>query len=132
MSEVFGSDLWCQDDLDPMMSEVDENDPLVVAQSIYRKFETPKGSVVDAPDWGRDVRALLEGGLTPVAVAKIPDILKAEVDTDDRVIESSVKVTTLAEQSIDLAIIGKTGKGPFALTGSLAADGKLALEIRTT
>lgn len=114
MTVDFGRDLWCLDDLDPGRTVTGA---LLVAQAAYRRITTPRGAVIDAPNYGFDVRALLGKGLTPAQLAAIPGQVRGEILKDERVDSCSITATYTGgpNGTLTLSIDGETAAGPFNL-----------------
>jgi phage baseplate assembly protein W len=126
--EGFGVDLDCADDLDPMMSLVDGL--RVVAQAVYRRLSTPRGMVIDAPDYGFDLRSLLHKGMTPAERAAIPGLVRAEVLKDQRIQRAEVQLTEVAPDALKLSIRCFTAEGPFRMTLHVNAAAILLTEVQ--
>lgn len=124
--EGFGSDLSCADDLTADMAELASDDPLVVAQATYRRLNTPRGALIDDPDYGLDVCSYLHKGMTPQEVRAIAGQIRLEVLKDDRVLEAEVRVTPSGQDRYALSIAGVTATGPFELTGPVGTEGFVA------
>lgn len=122
----YGSDLSLEYDLDPMMTELSGNDPLVVAQSAIRRLQTPRGGLVDDPDYGYDVRSLLK---SPDGSRRIGPRIQAELLKDDRLSEIQVE-TRQVGRSMSVAVQCTTTTGVrFGLVGSLT-NKALRLEVQ--
>ena len=115
----FGADLDLDDDLTPEMRETSGGRAL--AQAIRRRLSTPRGSVIDAPDYGFDVREMLSKGMTTEELAGVPDQVRAELEKEQRIETLTVKATQPAPGELDLDVRGETATGPFALTLNVTA-----------
>lgn len=131
---MWGSDLSCEEDIDPGFVELPGNDPRLVAQSAFRAITTPRGSVPDAPDYGIDIRGYLHSGLTRQRLQQIDGIVALEIAKDDRI--ASVNVVSEQEDTddgpklrirIDGVIAGSTGT--FSLVVGLTDSGALLEEM---
>lgn len=121
MATDFGRDLACLDDLDPNAREVEDEELLV--QEAYKRITTPRGSVVDDDDYGKDVRSYLQKAMTAAEIASIPGQLRNEILKDDRF--DDVKGTVVLEdggQMLRGELILFTGEGPFPLVFEATAD----------
>lgn len=125
----FGSDLQCATDLDPMMRELAANDPRLVAESDLRRLQTPRGGLLDDPDYGYDVRELLRAPLTRAQLAAVPGRIRAELMKDDRHRSVDVDVKRTSSDELYLRIHAETDAGPFDMTGPITAD-EIRLEVR--
>src|SRR5262249_13556353 len=91
MTTDFATDLDCSDDLNPLGTTV--SGPLCLAQAIQRRLSTPRGMVIDAPNYGRDLREYLSRGMTAAELEAIPGDVRAEVLKDERIEEVDAGVT---------------------------------------
>jgi hypothetical protein len=94
----FGQDSYCYDALitGRLASGVD-----VLAQAIYRRLTTPRGTLDDGDEglvYGLDVLDFVGTLGTDAAVDAIPDVVRAEVLKDDRVdrVEITAKIERLS------------------------------------
>ena len=79
----YGTDLSCVLDCTDDFAVV--SGPMIVVQAVARSFITPRGSILDDPDKGCDVRGLLNHG-TPLAdLRQMQTRLRAEALKDERV-----------------------------------------------
>lgn len=114
----FGLDIATPDamDIDPFFSLVDGYTAL--AQALARRITTPRGGLIDDPEYGHDVREFLnEVSPSPSAVAIA---VRNEWLRDERVLDARVQATFEDET---LSIVGRieTGDGPFTLTLAISA-----------
>lgn len=94
----FGQDTFCYDQIvtGRLASGVD-----VLAQAIYRRLTTPRGTLDDGDEglvYGLDVLDFVGTLGTDAAVDAIPDVVRAEVLKDDRVdrVEITAKIERLS------------------------------------
>lgn len=122
------------DDLGEDLGEV--TGILVLVQSIYRRFATPRGTLpspVDPPDprdvdAGTDLLGWISQGQTPGATLALGAAMKAEIGKEASVdIETVVVVSTIDVSTIPITgtidISGQALQGPFALTIGVSAFG---------
>lgn len=119
MTIDFGTDLDCEDDLNPLGSMV--SGPLCLAQALVRRLSTPRGMVIDAPNYGRDLREYLHRGLTPDDVEAIPGEVRGELLKDERIEEVDVLATMPAVDALRLEITCQTAEGPLSLELNVTA-----------
>lgn len=108
-------------DLDPAFTLI--TDRRVVAEAIARRWITPRGSLgTDDPNYGFDVRALLNDAITEPKRQLLQAMLAAEARKDARVLAIDVLVT-FTEQSGVLRIQAfvETALGPFELVLEVTA-----------
>ena len=114
MSADYGYDVSTFPDLDPMFTLV--TGPRVVAEAVMRRFMTPRGGLVDAPDYGLDLRARINGKLMPGDIARLQADLEAEAEKDERVLSATATVTAVpSTMSMRVSVQLETAAGPFTL-----------------
>lgn len=86
----YGVDLSCVTDLDPVLRTV--TGKTLLAQAIVRRLTTPRGMLIDDPNYGLDVREWLSMEMTPIVLARLRAAVRSELEKDERV--SSVNVDT--------------------------------------
>lgn len=127
----YGIDLVCFDDLTPGLKETPTDSTDSLAQDLYHRQCTPRGSLPDDPDYGIDVLDLLHRGLTPDQLASLPLVVAAELRRDDRV--SDVTVTASYDGTTltltELVTPADPELTPFTLLVSVA-DGATLLELQ--
>lgn len=106
----YGSDFSCVSDLDPKLSVV--SGPLVVAQAIVRRLQTPRGGLWYDLSYGTNVRQWLNGSTSKVRVASA---IEAEARKDERVSAARATVT-FSQSSMDIRLLITLAEGPFELT----------------
>lgn len=118
-TDQYGYDLSCTDDCSPEMREVSGTD--LLKEAVFRRLTTPRGSVIDAPDYGFDLRSLLSKGQTPAQLAAIPGLITSEILKDDRFEGADVTVTESSITTLTLSIVVYPKQvGPFSLVVSVS------------
>jgi hypothetical protein len=128
----YGTDLSCVTDITADAAEVDPFSRQAVAEAVTRRLITPRGGVIDDPDYGFDVRAFCNRGTTPAGLRAIADQCRTEALKDDRVNDATItadyddaarrlRVTVMLD-CVDPRL------GTFALTLAVTADGAALLE----
>jgi phage baseplate assembly protein W len=110
----FGTDLSCTVDLTDDMDEVEGIHTL--AQAVYRRLYTPRGSLWQDPHYGLDLRAFMSRALTQHEIATLPGDVANEIQKDERIQRAAVQVVSATLFEIVLSITLTTAAGPFALT----------------
>lgn len=114
----YGSDMSLLMDLDPMGTVVTGR--LLLAQALIRRWTTPRGRLLDDPNYGYAVTDELNDDLGPADINEIAANMDAEAIKDERVISSS---TTVQFNAVDGNLITNTivtdGGGPFKLVLSI-------------
>jgi hypothetical protein len=90
----YGVDLICTDDLTDRLDETDPDTIESLAQDLYHRITTPRGTLPDDPDYGEDVRAYLSQGMTQRDLLSMAGRIASECEKDDRVVK--VEVTVIA------------------------------------
>ncbi len=117
-TQDFGTDIGLDDDIDDQASEV--SGTLLVSQAIYRRLTTPRGTLIDDPDYGLDIRSLLHKGMTPVEIGAYPGQIRQEILKDERITFAEVIVKQSAKETWLITIRCEAGEGPFTLTLGVA------------
>jgi hypothetical protein len=120
----YGSDLWCDTDLKPNVDELPGDSKTLLGQAVFHRIVTPRGSLPDDLEYGRDVRALLSKGLTAAGLAAEAAQLSNEITKDDRIATAEVVIQQLSlkELRITIALTGEDPEiGSFTLI--VAVDG---------
>lgn len=112
---MFGTDISCVDDIDPMFGLVSGETAL--AQAILRRLSTPRGGLLDDPDYGYDVRALLCDEVTSTRRIAAKAAIANEVEKDERVLMCSADLVFNHQASrLRIRLAVTTARGPFRLT----------------
>lgn len=115
----YGKDLSCVADLDPSMVEVGGN--TVLAQACARRLLTPRGTLIDDPDYGYDLEQWIGADIGPADVAGIQVAIQQELLKDERVNACVAVVTYSQATSVLVASVqvgGAAGQFAFVLTVS--------------
>ncbi len=115
MAINYGRDLSCLNRLETGRTVTGTE---LVLQAIYRRLITPRGSVIDAPNYGTNIEELLSRAYTKEGLASIPGIIRAEVLKDERVLTATVKARfeTFPNVRLVVEIDCTSAAGPFDLT----------------
>lgn len=100
----YGKDLWCLDSTQPGRFVTGNT---LVAQAIYRRLTTPRGTLRGNLSYGYDVVGLIGSIGTDDAAVVLQFAIRAEVMKDDRVQDVDVAVTrtSIEEGGEALAIV---------------------------
>lgn len=86
----YGLDLACTFDLDPLLAEVDPASPIAIVQAVVRRYITPRGTLADDADYGLDIRAHCNRGMTQRDLRALSGAMQGEAQKDDRVAKATV------------------------------------------
>jgi phage baseplate assembly protein W len=114
----FGSAWSCVSDLTLPSVQVSGNQ--VVAEAIARRLQTPRGGLIDDPNYGYDLTAWLNADVTPAQIASIQSSINAECTKDERVSSAASSVTFLSGALI-VSVLLTTAAGPFTLVLSVSS-----------
>lgn len=120
MPTDFGTDLSCgEDGLSPSFELV--SGTRCVAEAIYHRLSTQRGSLVDDAGYGLDVRAYLAKPFTTKTAFALQSFIAAEVRRDERVQTARVRVSLDAgTRRLAIAVEGEAAEGPFALAMAIS------------
>jgi phage baseplate assembly protein W len=129
MTVDYGLDLWCTDDLDPGGRTVTGAE--LMRQAILHHLTTPRGAILDAPNYGIDIRSFLSSGIdarpNSAQLLRVRAAIIGELLADERIQSFTVDVSyVLATKKLIVRIDGVSADGPFSLV--LSAD-KVAAAI---
>lgn len=125
----LGYDLWCVQDLDPGLVEV--GGTLVLLQALARRIITPRGRLVDDPNYGYDVSGFLNDDLSAADLASIGSGVDAEFLKDERVLRSSTTATLAATGVLTIASLITTSTTTFQLVLAVTSVGVSILKPST-
>jgi phage baseplate assembly protein W len=113
---TYGTDLYGGDDLDPHMRETDDLETMVLA--VWRILQTPKGALLDDPDYGIDMVGLLSVATTgPGGILEIPPMVEAAIRRAEpqRIVSCTVRVVGFDGKTLELEVRCIGANGPFDL-----------------
>jgi hypothetical protein len=128
----WGADVSCDRDLEEGMPEVFGD--LALAQALVRRLDCPRGALPDDGDYGIDLRANLNRGLTVTEVRGLAGSIRSELTKDDRVDTVAVTVAPTPAGEVIRVSIQVTPRdaalgGPFSLTLAVTDGGVLVEEM---
>ena len=92
-----------------------------VAEAIARRLQTPRGGLIDDPNYGYDLTAFLDADITAPVLASIQSQVNAECVKDQRVTSATSTVTLTVAGLLIVTIALTTAFGPFSLVLSVSA-----------
>ncbi len=130
----YGRDLWCEADVRESAEETEGL--LVVAQCIYRRLSTDRGSLLGCPDFGLDIRSFLQTGMDPLAILAIPALVDQEIRKEPGVLNCTVEVRNSTPTSLELSCLieaiqenGEAGQFPLVVNVTQAGVEIAGLEL---
>jgi len=113
-----GHDLFCITDMDPGAIEVDGR--VTLAQALVRRLQTPRGGLIDDPNYGFDVTQFINDDITQATITRMQGQITAEMLKDERVI-SAVTTVVFSGGMLIITISITDGVGPFPLVLAVSA-----------
>lgn len=113
----YGMDLSLDGDLTEEGSTVTGD--LLIAQALKRRWETPRGMLLDDDDYGTDVAENLNADVDALDIARIQTELCAEAEKDERVLSCAVNSVQFDQTKGTLTVVLEVTKndgGSFRLT----------------
>ncbi len=106
----------------------------VLVQSLICRQMCVRGTVIDAPNEGMDLRTYIRQGLTQEKLADLPSVVQKELLRDQRVKAVTVSGNyNTAENSLTLnEVITPVTGSPFSLTLAVSAVTVTLLNLSTT
>jgi len=116
MPPLFGDDIDCgPDGLSPTFELVSGRRALV--QAIMRRFQTPRDSLIDDPDYGIEVQAWVGRRSDTAQRWAWQKALEGEVLKEERVQSAKARLTfDTISQRLSFTLAVETAEGPFTLT----------------
>lgn len=127
----YGWDLSLATDLRSDMGVVDPFSVEGIGEALLRRLDCPRGALPGDPNYGLDVRGMLNRATDPRTISALGGQIKAECEKDDRVDSVTARVAASADYStltIDLVVVPvDPNLGGFSLTFE-ATDAELLIE----
>jgi hypothetical protein len=89
----YGVDLSCTTEIPETLEMVALDSPRAISEAVFRRWITPRGALPGDADYGLDVRAILNHGMTSAEILAMGAQMQAEAEKDDRVSRCSVTIT---------------------------------------
>ncbi len=128
MARDYGIDMSCVRDFDPVLRDV--TGKRLLAEALVRRITTPRGMLLDDPNYGIDVRDYLSMEMTRIQAARLRAAVRAELEKDERVARASVDTSFVHSTStLTMTILVDTDEGE-TLTLVLAVSA-VSVEVLT-
>lgn len=117
----YGTDLACVSDFTDECGQVAGQ--RLLAEALVRRLSTPRGMVIDDPDYGTDLRQYLGLEYTARTAAKLVADARSECLKDERVFLCTPFVSdySLATRTITLVVAVESSDDAFSLTMVVSA-----------
>ena len=115
----FGSDLSCVMDLDPRCPVVTGR--RLLAEAVARRWITPRGGLIDDPNYGTDVTAYINDDIKPSDLASLQSAMSQEAQKDERVnsCDVSIEIPPAGIGKYTITALLHDNDGPFQLVVSV-------------
>lgn len=100
----WGVDIRCLTSVYPDLRETEPNSGEDVAEEVLRRLVTPRGSIPDDPDYGFDLRGVLNAALTIQFLQEVEARAQNEVLKDDRVETCLVQVVQSGTRELSVYV----------------------------
>jgi phage baseplate assembly protein W len=98
-----------------------------LGNALVRRLVTPRGGLFYDPNYGLDVRAFLNAGMTPQQLAQVQADIASEVSKDERIENPEVTVVSNTQTAtMAITIVCELAEGPFRF---LVAVNALTVEL---
>ncbi len=101
---------------------------ILLAQALARRIITPRGALIDDPNYGIDVTDFLDDDVLPQQLTQLGGNIDAEFLKDQRVVASTTVVTFLSHK-LTITSAVQDGDGPFTLVLSV---GDVTIELKVS
>jgi phage baseplate assembly protein W len=111
MAKDLGTDISCVTSLDPACKEVTGR--LCLLQALARRLSTPRGRLINDPNYGFDLTQYINDDVSPLDLARIKAGAEAECLKDDRVLGVDITLTLSLAGVLLVAIVVTDIEGAF-------------------
>jgi|SRR5215469_119880 len=115
---LFGITISCVSDIDPLGRLITGFQ--VLTEALLRRLSTPRGRLLDDPDYGYDLTDEINDDLTTADIAAIAGRIDAELVKDPRVVSSTTSATFI-NGILNTTSALVTSVGPFTLYLAVSA-----------
>lgn len=115
----IGTDLSCTWDLDPRCAVVTGR--RLLAEAVFRRLITPRGMLIDDPEYGTDITNMINDDMTPTEIEALRAAIVHECGKDERVESATVAIAAPPSGTgrYTITITLEDADGPFDLTLSV-------------
>ena len=123
----YGTDVWCVTDLDPGFRLVSGQQ--AVGQAVARRLITERGTLIDDPSYGTDLRKYLGEPKSNSVLTRCNSDAEREALQDERVESAEASSSYDAEDNLVVRMELTTAEGPFELVLGISAIGVSILPV---
>ncbi len=92
----------------------------VVAEAVCRRWQTPRGTLVDDPNYGLALVDYINDDLSPTDLAQLQHDAASEAEKDERVLSCDVSIVLTKAGVLIIDGTINTAEGPFQLVVSIS------------
>lgn len=123
----LGIDLSWVNDVDPLHRYT--TGTRLVAEAIYRRLITPRGALIDDPNYGIGIRSLLHRAMTRTQILALQGQIEKEIQKEEeRVASVTCTITQTGPYEFKVDVRGECAAGPFLLVVGSDQAGERILE----
>lgn len=100
-----------------------------VAQAVARRWQTPRGGLVDDPNYGFDLTDLINDDINQSDLAGMQRQAAAEAEKDERVLSCKVSISVVSNGLMNVIGTIQTASGPFRLVVSVSNVSVTLLQV---
>jgi hypothetical protein len=119
----LGTCMTCVTDIRPSMA----TGRRCHGEAIARRYQTPRGGLIDDPNYGFDLTGELNDDVTQADIARISSGAEAEALKDERTLAAAVSITFVGGALL-VSVVLTDSAGPFLLVLSVTS---VTLELLT-
>ena len=93
----------------------------VVAEAVFRRWTTPRGRLINYPNYGYDLGQHVNADMSPRDIAAMVANLEAEAKKDERVAGCTVVAVLGTDGTLTVTGSIDTGQGPFTMVVAASA-----------
>lgn len=103
-----------------------------IVEAIARRWQTPRGGLVDDPNYGYDLSDFVGDDLNIADVGLIAQMASAEAVKDERVQSCEVTVKRFPNGTMEVTGVGRSAIGPFRLVVGVSQVSVSLLQVTNT
>lgn len=127
MTAELGTDLSCLEDLTDDCAMTDGR--VGLAQSVVRRYLTPRGGLLGDPDYGTCLEDYLNDDMSATDLAALFAAAEAEALKDERVVAANVTGSLDSLGVLTITVLLTDADGPFRLVLAVSAVSTTVLAV---
>ncbi len=127
MSIDYGTDISCVNDFAPDGRITSGRH--IVAEAVARRLITPRGRLIDDPNYGFDLTGFIDDDMSPGDIAAMCAGIGAECVKDERLTAATATAVLGTNGIMTISLTLVDGAGPFALVLAVSATSISILSV---